>query len=220
MSARPLRIGLTGGIASGKSTVAARFAELGVPVIDADAIAHEVVERGTALLDALLARFSAAALARFGQPLRRADGSLDRALLRRLVFDDAAERHALEALLHPAIRARAEELAAQAGGPYQIHVVPLLAESNARSRFDRVLVVDCPEERQRARLQLRDGISVEQAQAMLDAQASRAERLAIADDVILNDDGTAALAAPIAALHQRYLRIGAFTRADSLKHNS
>jgi dephospho-CoA kinase len=220
VSARPLRIGLTGGIASGKSTVAARFAELGVPVIDADAIAREVVAPGTALLEALLARFSDAALARFGQPLRRADGSLDRALLRRLVFDDAAQRHALEALLHPAIRVRAEQLAAQAGGPYQIHVVPLLAESNARSRFDRVLVVDCPEELQRARLHRRDGMSLEQAQAMLDAQASRAERLAIADDVILNDDGTAALAAPIAALHQRYLGIGPFTRADSLKHNS
>jgi dephospho-CoA kinase len=220
VSARPLRIGLTGGIASGKSTVAARFAELGVPVIDADAIAREVVEPGTALLDALLARFSDAARARFGQPLRRADGALDRALLRRLVFEDAAQRHALEALLHPAIQVRAEQLAAQAGGPSQVHVVPLLAESNARSRFDRVLVVDCPEELQRARLQRRDGISLEQAQAMLDAQASRAERLAIADDVILNDDGTAALAAPIAALHQRYLRIGAFTRPDSLKHNS
>lgn len=193
---RPLRIGLTGGVASGKSTVAQLFGALGVPVIDADQVAREVVAPGTALL--------AQVLERFGAQLARPDGSLDRAALRRLVFKQAERRRELEALLHPAIRARTEELASRAAGPYQILVIPLLVETGARARFDRVLLVDCPPQLQLERLQARDGCDAQQARALLASQASRSERLAAADDVILNDIDAAALAPQVAALHRKY----------------
>jgi dephospho-CoA kinase len=198
---KPLRIGLTGGIASGKSTVAHMFAALGVAVIDADQVARDVVAPGTALL--------ARVIEEFGAQLRRADGSLERTALRRLVFEDPGKRSRLEALLHPAIRARTEQLAAQARGGYQIHVIPLLVETNAGSQYQRVLVVDCPEALQLARLQARDGCDAEQARAILGSQAGRAARLAAADDVILNDSGTADLAPKVAALHQKYLGLAA-----------
>ncbi len=197
--ARPLRIGLTGGAGSGKSTVAQLFGALGVPVIDADQVARDVVAPGTALL--------AQVLERFGEQLRRPDGSLDRAALRRLVFEHPARRRELEALLHPAIRERTEQLAARAAGPYQIHVIPLLVETGARARFERVLVVDCPPELQLARLQARDGCDAQQARAMLASQASRSARLAAADDVILNDADAGALAPRVAALHRKYLSL-------------
>jgi len=196
-----LRIGLTGGVASGKSTVARLFAELGVPVIDADQAARAVVAPGTPLLEQVLQRF--------GAHLRRADGSLDRAALRRAVFADARERRALEALLHPAVRAHIAELAARAGGPYQIHVIPLLVEAHARGLVERVLVVDCPEALQLQRLQARDGCDAVQARAMLDSQATRAERLALADDVIVNDADRAALVQKVGALHHKYLTLAA-----------
>ena len=147
--AQAAAIALTGGIASGKSTVSRLFDALGVPVIDADQVARDVVAPGTTLL--------AQVFERFGAQLRRPDGSLDRTGLRRLVFADPARRRQLEALLHPAIRVRTENLAAQAGGPYQIHVIPLLVETHAGAQFDRVLLVDCPEALQLARLQARDG---------------------------------------------------------------
>ncbi len=197
----PLHIALTGGIASGKSTVAQLFANLGIPIIDADQIARDVVAPGTALLAQLFDRF--------GAQLRRADGSLDRAALRRLVFEDAGKRAELEALLHPAIRARTERLAAQARGAYQIHVIPLLVETQAESRYDRVLLVDCPEALQLARLQARDGCDAQQARAMLASQASREARRAVADDVIVNDGLETALAPKVAALHQHYLALAA-----------
>ena len=206
-----LRVGLTGGIASGKSTVAQHFVALGVAVIDADQVARELLVPGMPLLAAVLARFGPQVSARYGSSLRRADGSLERRLLRRLVFEDAGERRALEALTHPAIRARTEQLALQVGGVYQIHVNPLLVETHSKSRYDRVLVVDCPQALQFARLQARDGMDLKEAQAMLAAQADRTARLAIADDVIVNEGAPEALAPRVAALHSKYLAQSAAT---------
>ena len=198
---RIARVGLTGGIASGKSAVAALFAALGVPVIDADIVARELVARGTPLLASLFERF--------GVGIRAPDGSLDRSALRRLVFGNDTLRRELESLLHPAIRARTEQLAMLAGGPYQLHVVPLLVETNAKPRFARVLLVDCPESLQLERLLARDHLAPTEARAMLAAQASRAARLAVADDVIVNDGALDDLAPQVAALHVRYLELAA-----------
>jgi dephospho-CoA kinase len=201
----PWRVALTGGIASGKSTVAALFAELGVPIIDLDLIAREVVAPGTALLDALIARF--------GAGLRRIDGGLDRRALRELVFRDAGARRALEALLHPAISARAAEYSASAGGPYQIVVIPLLAETGAASEYERVLLIDCDEATQRTRLAQRDGLSAELVEAALASQVTRAARRALAADVIDNSGAIDALPAQVQALHQRYLELARGFRA-------
>jgi len=202
---RPYLVALTGGIASGKSTVAEQFAALGVTVIDLDQVARDVVMPGSALLEQLLRRF--------GAQLRREDGSLDRRALRDVVFADPAARAELEALLHPAILARTAALSDTAGGPYQIIVVPLLVETDAASRYDRVLLVDCDEAQQLQRLQQRDGIDRARAEAMLAAQATRRQRQAIADDVIRNDSGLAELAAEVSRLHQRYLGLaGASSR--------
>jgi dephospho-CoA kinase len=198
---RIARVGLTGGIASGKSAVAALFAALGVPVIDADIVARELVARGTPLLASLFERF--------GVGIRAPDGSLDRSALRRLVFGNDTLRRELESLLHPAIRARTEQLAMVAGGPYQLHVVPLLVETNAKLRFARVLLVDCPQSLQLERLLARDHLAPTEARAMLAAQASRAARLAVADDVIVNDGALDDLAPQVAALHVRYLELAA-----------
>jgi dephospho-CoA kinase len=198
---RPLRVGLTGGIASGKSAVSRLFEALGVPVLDADIIAREVIVPGTALLATLFERF--------GPGIRADDGSLDRSALRRLVFSDEGRRHELESLMHPAIRARTEQLAAQVKGAYQLHVVPLLFETHAQGRYDRILVVDCPESLQLTRLLARDGMSETAARAMLSSQTSRAERLASSDDVILNDGTLDALGPRVAALHERYLALRA-----------
>jgi dephospho-CoA kinase len=194
----PLRIALTGGIASGKSTVAALFAALGVPVIDLDEVARAVVAPGTALLERVFERF--------GPALRQADGSLDRRALRERIFRDAHARSELEALLHPAILARAAEWSAAAGGPYQIIVVPLLAETASARQYDRVLVVDCAESLQRARLAQRDGSTPGMLEAALAAQASRAARLALANEVIHNDGAAAELAPQVRELHQQYLQ--------------
>jgi len=195
----PWRVALTGGIASGKSTVAALFAERGVPIIDLDLIAREVVAPGTALLGQVFARF--------GSALRRADGDLDRRALRELVFRDAGARRALEALLHPAISARAAEQSARAAGPYQIVVIPLLAETGAAGEYERVLLVDCEEAQQRERLARRDGFSAELVEAALAMQATRAARRAVASDVIDNSDGIEQLRPQVLALHQRYLEV-------------
>jgi dephospho-CoA kinase len=145
---------------------------------------------------------------RFGPAIRGADGGLDRSALRRIVFDDAALRQELEGLLHPAIRARTEELAAAADGCYQLHVVPLLVETDSAGSYDRVLVVDCPESLQWARLRAREGLSEQEARAMLAAQATRAARLAVADDVIVNDGALESLPPQVAALHARYVKLG------------
>ena len=196
-----LRIGLTGGIASGKSTAADLFAGCGVPIIDTDKIARDVVEPGQPPLERLVERF--------GRGILTPDGHLDRPKLREIVFSDPKARADLEALTHPAIGSAVETLAAAAGGPYQILVIPLLVEKGLAGRLDRVLVVDCPEAMQLERLQKRDGSSSEQARAMLNAQASRAERLKAAHDVIHNESDVAALRAQVATLHQRYLDLAA-----------
>lgn len=204
-----LRVGLTGGIASGKSTAAQQFAGLGVPIIDADQVYRELTAPGQPLLQQLFERFGPAVRERLGGELRRADGSLDRKLLRSLIFEDAAERQALGRLTHPAIRAQMDILAARAAGPYQVHVVPLLVENHLGSRYDRVLVVDCPEPLQLARLAARDALTEQEARTLLAAQASRRQRLAAADDVIVNDATSAALAAQVREIHEKYLTLAA-----------
>ena len=196
-----LRIGLTGGIASGKSTVAQLFAERGAAVLDTDAIAREVVEPGTPGLAALVTALGAGILDEAGL--------LDRAELRRRVFADAATRREVEAILHPAILAKLERQSREAPGPYQVFVIPLLVESRLEHIVDRILVVDCPEEEQLRRLMARDGESRESALRMLEAQATREGRLAGADDVIDNGGPAAALPAQVAALDRRYRDLAA-----------
>lgn len=175
---RTWRVGLTGGIASGKSAVADMFAGLGVPVIDTDLIAREVVSPGSPALQEIAAAF--------GTDVLLPDGSLDRAQLRKIVFSEPARRKQLEAITHPRIGVAMEAQCRQAGGPYQLVVVPLLIESGLDQRVDRVLVVDCPEELQLKRLMMRDGESAAHAKQVLAAQLSRAERLARADDIVDN----------------------------------
>jgi len=196
---RPLRIGLTGGIASGKSTVTQRFAELGVPVIDADLASRKVVEPGTPGLAQVVERFGAGVLA---------DGQLDRRALRDQIFKDSSLRLALDVILHPLIRAEMEHEAAQAQGPYVVMAVPLLVESgNSAKRVDRVLVVDADETLQIQRLRARDGSSEDQARAILASQASRAARLKMADDVLLNSGSVAELRQAVDRLHEQYLQL-------------
>ncbi|MDP2029271.1 MAG: dephospho-CoA kinase [Thiobacillus sp.] len=195
-------VGLTGGIGSGKSTVADAFAALGVPVIDTDVIARELTASGGPALDAIRAVF--------GEAVMRADGVLDRAALRRRVFADAAARHQLEAILHPLIRRRVEQTLAQLTARYALIVVPLLVETGAyRDVLQRILVVDCPEAMQVTRVMARSGLARDEAMAILAAQATRAERLAVADDVILNTASPEVLRAEVASLHQRYLGLAA-----------
>jgi len=174
----PLLIALTGGIASGKTAVAQLFAKHSVPVIDTDQIARDVVEPG----QPALARIMEA----FGADVLDTSGRLDRARMRDRVFADPAQRKLLESILHPAIRAELNRRSVEAGGAYQIHVIPLLVESSQRGIYDRILVVDCPEEEQVRRLMARDGSTLQQAENILAAQASREQRLAVADDVIVN----------------------------------
>lgn len=204
---RVYRVGLTGGIASGKSTVAEVFASLGVPVIDSDLIAREVVAPGSGGLEAIRARFGAGVIS--------ADGSLDRRRLRELVFADPAARADLEAITHPLIRDRMRTLNAAVRAPYAINAIPLLAEGGGRRDLDRVLVVDCPEALQISRVMSRDQVDEGAARAVLAAQASRAARLAIADDVLINDGDFARLEAAVRALHQRYLGLAAAAASAS-----
>jgi dephospho-CoA kinase len=200
------RVGLTGGVASGKSTVASLFAALGVPVIDLDLIAREVVAPGTPGL--------AAVIAAFGTDVLLPDGTLDRRRLRELAFATPGQRQQLEAILHPRIQARMEALCASAGGPYQILVIPLLIESGLETRVDRVLVVDCSESVQRARLRVRDGESAAGADRLLAAQVDRAARLNRADDVLVNDGSRDELPGRVTELHANYLGLAAIWAAD------
>jgi dephospho-CoA kinase len=203
--ARGFRVGLTGGIASGKSTVANLFAGLGVTIIDTDVIAREVVAPGSPLLPKIAGHF--------GRDVLAADGSLDRRALRQRVFADPAERQWLEQLTHPEIRRLTDERSDAAPGPYSIVAIPLLVETGGKDRFDRVLVVDCAPELQIARLQARDGSTRAQAEAALAAQVSRADRLAVADDVIHNDGDIAHLRDQVEKLHRAYVAASArFTR--------
>lgn len=195
-------IGLTGGIGSGKSAAAERFAELGVPVIDTDVIAHALTRPDSRALDAIRASFGEAVIA--------ADGSLDRPMLRRRVFGDPAARRQLEAILHPLILHEVKTRLAALSAPYAVAVIPLLVETGAYdSLLDRIAVVDCPEELQIARTVARSGLTHDEVSAILAAQATRRARLAAADDVIVNTGTLAALRDEIDALHQRYLTLAA-----------
>ena len=199
-------IGLTGGIASGKSALEIAFAAHGIVVADADLLAREVVAPGEPAL--------AAVVERFGHDVLQADGHLDRAALRVRVFGDPEQRRALEAILHPAIRARLEAICRAAPGPYAIATVPLLTEGGGRAAYPwlhRILVVDTPAAVQKARLMQRDGIDATLADQMMAAQASRAERLALADDIVVNDGDIHHLQHAADALHLRYLALATAT---------
>ena len=193
----PLRIGLTGGIASGKSTVADMFAGLGAVIIDTDIIARQVVEPGEIALQDIRHEF--------GDAVIDEEGHLDRAAMRRISFADDDARLRLEGILHPRIRELTLATAATAGGDYQIIVVPLLVESPLKDFVDRIVVVDCDEKTQIRRLMARDAESEGQARRMLTAQASRDKRLAIADDVVRNDGDLDATLGQVQALHRSYL---------------
>jgi dephospho-CoA kinase len=195
-----LRIGLTGGIASGKSTVSHRFTELGVPVVDADIASRRVVEPGTTGI--------AQVVERFGARILDGSGRLDRRALRTLIFNDPASRKALDGILHPLIRDEMEREAAVAKGPYVVMAIPLLVEGgNPHERVDRVLVIDTDETQQIQRVQVRDGTSIEQARSILASQATRAARLQAADDVITNTGSVAELRQAVDRMHEQYLHL-------------
>lgn len=196
----PLIVGVTGGIGSGKTTVADRFGELGVTLVDADAIAHEITGPDGAAMPALIAHF--------GPGIVAADGRMDRAAMRARVFGDDAARRQLEAILHPRIRELTESRIRAATGPYVMTVVPLLVEGgNWKQRSDRVLVVDVPEAVQIERVIRRNGLPREQVEAIMAAQATRAQRLAAADDVVDNSGDPSTLGPRIEALHAAYLAL-------------
>lgn len=193
------RVGLTGGIASGKTTVANMFGELGAVLIDTDIIAREVVDKGSPGL--------ARVVDRFGSGVLDADGGLDRRALRSVIFADEQKRLELEKVLHPLIRAEAARQMRTKIGPYQLIIVPLLVESPLKDRLDRILVVDCSEERQLQRLLARDLETPQQAHRMLAAQSGREDRLALADDVIVNDASLELTRRQVADIHQDYLAL-------------
>jgi dephospho-CoA kinase len=195
-NAPALLIALTGGIASGKSAVAEEFARLGVPVLDTDQIARDIVAPGSPTLGQLVAEF--------GPEILDGNSRLDRTHMRERVFGNPEQRRKLESITHPAIRAELARRSAAAGGSYQIHVIPLLVETGRADAYDRVLVVDCPEEAQMERLQARDGSSPQQAAEILAAQASREERLNVAHDVIENTGTLADLQRFVQTLHRNY----------------
>ena len=203
---RRLLIGLTGGIASGKSTVAQRFMDLGVPVIDADVAAREVVAPGKPGLQQVIDRFGSRVVAE--------NGELDRRALREIIFSDPDARRDLEAILHPLIRTDMDRNAAAAVGPYIVMAIPLLIEGGSRDRVDRILVVDVDEAVQLQRVMARDHCSAEQAQAILASQAPRSARLAAADDVLPNGGTVTELRQAVDALHQQYLRLAAAGHPD------
>lgn len=193
-------IALTGGVAAGKSAVARRFQALGVNVYDADQAAREVIEPGTSGLAAIVTAF--------GQDVLNADGRLNRPAMRERIFADRDARQTLEAIVHPRVRQRMRDWTAADTGPYCLLAIPLLVENLPHYRWvDRVLVVDAAEDLQVSRLMARDGVDEVLARRMLASQSSRAERLAIADDVIENNGEESALDAAVAALHQRYLAL-------------
>lgn len=194
-----LRVGLTGGIACGKSFVAEQFAQLEIPVIDTDEIARQVVAPGQPGLEAIRTEF--------GPDVLMPSGELDRNALRSRVFTDGTDRRRLEAILHPRIRDIAVERSATLGGPYQIMVVPLLIETDFQQLVDRILVVDCPESLQRERLIARDDEDAGQVDRIMSAQLNRKERLRSANDVIDNTGTREQTRRQVEALHRRYLRL-------------
>ena len=197
-------VGVTGGVASGKSEVTRRFEALGIFVADADLAARVAVEAGSAGLADVIEAFGPGVLA--------PDGTLDRAAMRRHVFGDEAARRRLEAIIHPRVRTNLREACRAAAGPYAVAAIPLLAEGGGREAYpwlSRILVVDVPVDVQRARVMARDRVDTELAQRMIVAQATRDQRLAIADDVIVNDRAVEALASHVAALDRRYRALAA-----------
>jgi dephospho-CoA kinase len=193
-------VGLTGGIGSGKTTVANHFAELGVTLVDTDLIAHQLTGPGGMAMPAIQTEFGATVIAD--------DGRLDRAAMRQIAFSDPAARRRLEAILHPLIRQESERQLAAATSPYAILVVPLLVEGGKpRERAQRVLVVDCQPQTQIDRVMKRNNLPREQVEAILAAQASRAQRLAAADELIDNDGAPDTLAQRVRTLHERYLAL-------------
>lgn len=202
----PFTVCLTGGIGSGKSTVAREFEALGIAVIDTDALAHSLTAPKGAAIPAIRAGF--------GERYLTADGALDRKAMRELVFSDPASRRRLEAILHPMIREESERLAAAAPSAYVILMIPLLVESGRpRDRCRRILVVDCAEEEQIRRVMDRSGLARAEVEAILASQATRAQRLAVADDVIDNSGDPASLPTRVAALHREYFTLAAAGRA-------
>lgn len=202
MDRHPFVVAITGGIASGKSEVGHRFEQLGIAVADADAFARRLVEPGQPALEAIVARF--------GSGLLQADGRLDRDALRRIVFDDPYARNDLEAILHPRIRAALHDACIAANSPYSMAAIPLLTEGGGKSAYPwvtRILVVDAPRNVQLQRLLQRDGSSRDQAERILAAQATREQRLAIADDVIDNSGSIEALSSQVRELHALYLSL-------------
>lgn len=198
-SAATFVVGVTGGIGSGKSTVCSRFEDrYGVPVIDADIVAREVVAPGTEGLEAVVTRF--------GRDILTADGELDRRALKSVVFADDDKRHDLETMLHPRIRTGIAAHVAAVAYPYCLLCIPLLAEGGNRSNIDRVLVIDCPETLQVERVTARDDLTPSEVAAIMRTQASREQRLAIADDIVVNDGDDERLDQDIARLHQTYLQ--------------
>jgi len=196
MADKKLIIGLTGGIGSGKSAAAAMFAEAGVTVVDDDVLARQVVEPGTPALQEIAAHF--------GAHFIQADGTLDRAALRRTIFSDPDSKRWLEGLLHPLIRQHRSRALQGATSPYAILVSPLLLESGSNPLVDRILVIDVPEHLQIARTVARDLSSSEEVSAIMATQLSRAERLAYADDVVVNDGDLAQLRNAVLTLHAEY----------------
>ncbi len=194
-------VALTGGIGSGKSTVADAFSHLGINVIDADILARQIVEPGTPALDAIVEHF--------GPQTLTPDGALNRRVLRERIFANPDEKAWLNALLHPLIQRETQQQMAHATSPYVLWVVPLLVENNLASRADRVLVVDVTRDTQILRTMQRDQVSREHAEHILAAQATREQRLAVADDVIDNNGTPEAIASDVARLHARYLELAA-----------
>jgi dephospho-CoA kinase len=195
-----LVVGLTGGIGSGKSAAAEEFGRLGATVVDTDAIAHELTQAGGAAMPQVRQLF--------GDDFVDAHGAMDRAKMRALAFRDPAARRKLEALLHPLIRAESERRIAAASGDYVVHVVPLLVENrDYRQRVSRVLVIDCPEEVQIARVRQRSRLAEDEIQRIIRSQIPREERLDAADDVIDNSGTLDALHKQVRALHARYVEL-------------
>lgn len=199
-----LTIGLTGGVASGKSVVAAMFVSLGAALIDTDVIAREVVAPGEPGLAAIRAEF--------GDSVLTPSGELDRAKMRKLIFADPAKRRALEAALHPLIRARTRQRLDATRGPYVLVAVPLLVETGFGQLVDRVLVVDCPVSQQIDRLVKRDGMTEAEARAMVEAQTDRGTRLRAAQDIVDNSGALDATREQVANLHEQYLALAAQRR--------
>jgi dephospho-CoA kinase len=201
-------VGITGGIGSGKSAVAELFAERGVAVIDTDMIAHELTQPMGGAIGPIRSVFGAGVIG--------PDGALDRARLRKLVFTDAAAKKKLEAILHPLINERSARLAEHAVSPYVVLVVPLLVESGMdRTRYQRVLVVDCAEALQVERVIQRSGLSEKEVRDIMAAQATRSERIALSDDVIDNNGAREALVAQVERLHEKYFTLAENFRAAS-----